>query len=118
VLRTVPTVAALASTIVLLSGCGGGKQSCTIYDRASNLYVVLRAPGTKQQAGRACARLNQGLRTQDATFSTLKGNRDYSTDIRVCAFRGSGAEMDVYDTRTDPRGRALCKILRGGLQYF
>jgi len=83
-----------------------------MYEQSSKLYVVLRAPGTLQEARRACSSFVRNERKAGQRVSLTKGKQDYSRDILVCSIHGRNGEMDVYDSRPDALGRLLCKVLK------
>jgi hypothetical protein len=101
---------------VVLAACGGGGRrtaSCSVYDRNGAAYVTVRAPGTAEQATRACTALARRWSSSSGLFwSRFRGPASYAHDVRICAMRHGGGEVDVYDLHpTSHAGTTICSNL-------
>lgn len=122
-MRFLGTISLLALAIAA-AGCGSsagaqvGTSSgpCTIYFRGSRFYTVLRLPGKAQKSRAACPGFVRSMRHAGLHATRVKGEEDYSGDVRVCVLRARRREMDIYDSRSDPTGPLICKVMRRRIQ--
>lgn len=101
-----------------LAACGGssagrrGSVSCSVYDRNGAAYVTLSGTGTQLQATQACAKLGREWSAEGSFWSPFRGAGSYGADVRICATRHRGTELDVFDRHpTSQAGTSICAWL-------
>jgi hypothetical protein len=106
-------VAAVVLFLVLHKGSGW--QTCALYGHSSQLYLVIRAPGSRAEARRVCRLLADTLSRAGGGRFSASTRSDYSGEVRVCAFHGNSAEVDIYAKHPDaPLARRICQVLKTG----
>jgi hypothetical protein len=126
-MRSLRLISLLALAITA-AGCGGGSGGggtrsapCTIYFRgglSSEFYTVLRLPGPAQKTRAACPGFVRSMRQAGLHATLERGTEDYSGDVRLCALHARHREMDIYDSRSDPTGLLICKVMRRRIRFI